>query len=280
VAGLSAKRLSIGALVALALVVGYLDLAHAVKREPLHSRRASHAAAAASRPATGCTERGPEVVAHGPSGGHRLALTFDDGPRRWTAPILRELNDTHARATFFEEGRHVPGNQSVMREILHSGDEIGNHSTWHHAFPGPADLARTDRLIYGATGFEPCLFRPPYGLLTHHVIAGAARDGLQTILWSVDSLDDKEPGVRAIDREVIDHAHAGAIVLMHDGGANRRQTVAAVPQVVRGLRERGYRLVTVAGLLGERMRRDRQRRRGGAGARFRRISPRMYRPLA
>jgi peptidoglycan/xylan/chitin deacetylase (PgdA/CDA1 family) len=185
-----------------------------------------------------------------------LALTFDDGPKRWTAPILRELERLHARATFFEEGRHVAGHQPVMRKILDSGDEIGNHSTRHHAYPGRADLARTDRLIHRATGFEPCLFRPPYGLLDRRVIAGATRDRLQTVLWSVDSRDDKEPGARVIDQNVVDNAYPGAIVLLHDGGADRRQTIAALPSIVRGLRRRGYRLVTVAGLLGERMRKQ------------------------
>jgi len=252
-AGLPTK-LALGALVAIAAVGGWLDLAHARRHSAGGGHRARRALVRST--VSGCTRRGPEVVAHGPLRGDRLALSFDDGPKRWTTPILRELDGSHTRATFFEEGRHVAGNQLVMREILDSGDEIGNHSTRHHAYPDAADLARTDRLIRRATGFEPCLFRPPYGLLSRRVIAGAVRDGLQTVLWSVDSRDDKEPGVGVIYRDVIDEARPGAIVLMHDGGADRRQTVRALPRIVRTLRRRGYRLVTVAALLGERMRRQ------------------------
>jgi peptidoglycan-N-acetylglucosamine deacetylase len=254
-AGLSAKRLSIGLLAALALVLAGLDLRSVGRRGPEKAHASRHEARAISAlHVTGCTRRGPEIVSHGPATGDRIALTFDDGPKRWTTPILRELDAAHARATFFEEGRHVAGNQQVMREILASHDEIGNHSTWHHAYPSAADLSLTDRLVHRATGFEPCLFRPPYGLLTPKVVAGARRDGLQTVLWTVDSRDDKEPGARVIYRNVIDETRPGAIVLMHDGGANRRQTIAAVPEIVRSLRVRGYRLVTVARLLHERMR--------------------------
>lgn len=208
----------------------------------------------AGRQALGCESRPGSVVSAGSSSGREVALTFDDGPSlTYTPRILATLDRLHARATFFEEGRHVHGREALMRQILASGDEIGNHSFDHPRDPGYGELARTDRYIRRATGFEPCLFRPPYGLLDPKVVAAARRAHLQIVLWSLDSHDDHHPGVAAIDRNVVAGAHPGSIVLLHDGG-HHPQTVRALPGIIRGLRRLGLHFATVTGLLGERMR--------------------------
>jgi peptidoglycan/xylan/chitin deacetylase (PgdA/CDA1 family) len=198
---------------------------------------------------TGCTRRGPQVITRSAGNGRLLALTFDDGPKRFTAPILRELNRLRARATFFEEGRHVGGHRPVMREIIDSGDEIGNHSTRHHAYPGRADLAHTDRLIHRATGFEPCLFRPPGGAFNSGVVGDARSLGMATVIWDVDPRDWSTPGTGAIYSRVVGTTNPGSIILMHDGGGNRSETVGALPHIIRTLRGRGYSFVTVTKLL-------------------------------
>jgi peptidoglycan/xylan/chitin deacetylase (PgdA/CDA1 family) len=201
---------------------------------------------------TGCVSRAGEVASRGPREAGAVALSFDDGPSRTqTAAILGELERLRARATFFAEGRHVAGREALMREILASGSEIGNHSFHHPADPGPAELAATDAAIRGATGFEPCLFRPPYGLVDRRLEAEARRNGLQLVLWTLDSGDDHHPGVARIVSRVLGGAGPGSIVLLHDGG-HHPQTVRALPAIVRGLRARGFRLVTVTELLGGR----------------------------
>lgn len=181
-----------------------------------------------------------------------VALSFDDGPSAtYTPKILAILDRLHANATFFEEGRHVAGNEALMRQILASGDEIGNHSFDHPMYPGDGELASTQRRIREATGFTPCLFRPPYGLINAKVEAAARGARLQTVLWDVDSHDDKHPGAAAIRARVLNLTQPGSIVLMHDGG-NHPQTVQALPAVIRGLSARGFRFATITALSGGR----------------------------
>lgn len=193
------------------------------------------------------------MTTSGPQNRRQVALTFDDGPSLTQTPAtLRILNRLHAHATFFEEGRHVKGREVLMGEILARGDEIGNHSFHHPEHPGDGELAATNRRIEAATGFRPCLFRPPYGLVDGQVISAARRAGLQLVLWGIDSLDDKHPGAAAIRSNVLSQAGPGSIILMHDGG-HHPQTVRALPGIIHGLRERGLGLTTVTELLNGRL---------------------------
>jgi peptidoglycan/xylan/chitin deacetylase (PgdA/CDA1 family) len=200
---------------------------------------------------SGCNSAAGHVSGPVARSGREVALTFDDGPSVTQTPaILATLERLHAKATFFELGRHVEGREALMIQILADGDEIGNHSFHHPRYPGYGELAATNRRIRAATGFEPCLFRPPYGLIDPRVTAAARRAGLEMVLWSVDSGDDHHPGAGAIRAKVLAGAEPGSIVLMHDGG-HHPQTVRALPGVIRGLRARGLRMVTVSELLGQ-----------------------------
>jgi peptidoglycan-N-acetylglucosamine deacetylase len=215
----------------------------------------------------GCTSRVGAIVREGPRPGRlagplgvpppapkEVALTFDDGPSLTQTPaILEALVAFGAHATFFEEGRHVAGREALMRQILAAGDEIGNHSFHHPVDPGAAELASTNVAIRSATGFEPCLFRPPYGEVDARVEAAARANGLEMVLWTLDSEDDHHPGVAAIRRKVVRQTTPGAIVLLHDGG-HHPETVEALPGILEGLRARGFRCVTVTELLGGRTR--------------------------
>jgi peptidoglycan/xylan/chitin deacetylase (PgdA/CDA1 family) len=206
---------------------------------------------AGGREPIGCTSSAGRTVTAGPRS--QVALTFDDGPSLDQTPaILRILNRLHAPATFFVIGRHVDGRQALLGEILESGDEIGNHSYHHPPYPGYGELASTERSIEAATGFRPCLFRPPYGLVDGGVESSARRLGLELVLWDVESRDDKHPGAGAIRSTVLRETRPGSIVLMHDGG-HHPQTVRALPGIIRGLRARGYGFATVTSLLGGRM---------------------------
>jgi peptidoglycan-N-acetylglucosamine deacetylase len=211
---------------------------------------------ASEEEALGCTSRPGAIVHEGPASARaadEVALTFDDGPSRTQTPaILATLDRLGAHATFFEEGRHVRGREALMRQILASGDEIGNHSFHHPVDPGEGELASTQAAIRAATGFTPCLFRPPYGELDRKEREAARANGLQLVFWTLDSEDDTHPGVGPIRARVVRRTKPGSIVLLHDGG-HHPQTVEALPGIVAGLQRRGLRLVTVTELLGGRM---------------------------
>ncbi|MGH2940320.1 MAG: polysaccharide deacetylase family protein [Solirubrobacterales bacterium] len=204
----------------------------------------------------GCTSRPGAIAREGARAAKaagEVALTFDDGPSRTQTPaILETLDRLGAHATFFEEGRHVRGREATMRQILALGDEIGNHSFHHPVDPGEAELASTQEAIRAATGFTPCLFRPPYGELNRTEKAAARANGLELVFWTLDSEDDTHPGVGPIRAHVVRRAKPGSIILLHDGGRHP-ETVEAITGIVEGLQRRGFRLVTVTELLGGQM---------------------------
>jgi peptidoglycan/xylan/chitin deacetylase (PgdA/CDA1 family) len=198
----------------------------------------------------GCTHGGAPFHNHGPRGRKRIAIGFDDGPSDYTHSILRVLRRFDSRATFFEIGQEASGRAETMRKILAQGNEIGNHSLHHESDPSSKSLHETNHLIRAATGFRPCDFRPPAGHVDSALISRAHAEHLVTVNWDVDPRDWADPGVGAIASNVIQNAHNGSIVVMHDGGGNRSETVAALPAILADFRARGYRFVTVAELLG------------------------------
>jgi peptidoglycan-N-acetylglucosamine deacetylase len=200
----------------------------------------------------GCTTGGPSIRRNGARTQRRVALTFDDGPGAMTATMLQTLADAQARATFFVLGSQIAGNEHLLRRAAREGHEIGNHS-WSHGMPCPlCELARTSRHIRRVSGFRPCSFRPPGGYLSSTVTRAAREAGMHTILWDVDPQDWRRPGVQAIVSNVVRNVRNGSIVIMHDGGGDRRQTAAALPSIIARLQDRGYRLVPVYEVLGHR----------------------------
>jgi peptidoglycan/xylan/chitin deacetylase (PgdA/CDA1 family) len=205
---------------------------------------------------SGCPSAGGEVRRLATTRRKVVALTFDDGPSDYTPAVLAILSANHVPATFFAIGENMAGREALMRQMIAAGDEIGDH-TWSHIDLPPlstttarAELQRTQAEIGRITGFTPCLFRPPHGRLNSRVEAIARQLGLRAILWSDDSKDFTMPGSQAIYSSLIAGARPGAILLMHDGGGNRSQTVAALPRVIATLKQRGYTFATVSGLLG------------------------------
>ena len=199
---------------------------------------------------TGCTHGGAPFVTHGPERRKRIAIGFDDGPSDYTPQVLRVLRRFDSHATFFEIGQETSGRAQTMKKILRQGNEIGNHSLHHELGPSSASIHETDRLIRRATGFRPCDFRPPDGVVSSGLVARAHAQHLVTVNWNVDPRDWATPGVGSIASNVISNAHNGSIVVMHDGGGNRSETVAALPAILSHFRHRGYEFVTVAELLG------------------------------
>jgi peptidoglycan/xylan/chitin deacetylase (PgdA/CDA1 family) len=184
-----------------------------------------------------------------------VALTFDDGPGPYTPELLSVLERFHVHATFFVIGEMLRYfSASAVRE-LKDGDVIGDHTETH---PEMATLSAHDQYeelfeqiarIELLGGPRPELFRPPYGSFDATTMHELRRLHLLMVLWSVDTDDYLQPGVAAIEHSALTGAHPGAIILMHDAGGDRSQTIAALPTIIRGLRARGFRLVTVPQLL-------------------------------
>jgi peptidoglycan-N-acetylglucosamine deacetylase len=213
------------------------------------------AGAAARQIPTGCRRGGNPLRFNGPRNRKVVALTFDDGPSAYTADVIRVLARMKAKATFFVLGNQIPGREELLRRELGWGFEIGDHSYDHSIYAGggaraSSQLRRTNARIERATGFAPCLFRPPYGAYNSDLVGRARAQGMMTIVWDVDPRDWSTPGTGVVYSRIVNAARPGSIILMHDGGGPRGQTVAALPRVITTLRARGYRFATVSELLG------------------------------
>ncbi|HUJ64723.1 MAG TPA: polysaccharide deacetylase family protein [Acidimicrobiales bacterium] len=182
------------------------------------------------------------------------ALTFDDGPSpTYTPEILRILVADRATASFEIIGEHGGSNLGILTEEAKDGMALVNH-TWSHVdlttLPAPewaGEIVRTDDLIEEVAGHPVRCLRPPYDLTNAAVLTGLRRLHLAQLGWDIDPSDYLQPGVAVIVRRVLSALHPGAIIIMHDGGGDRAQTVAALPSLISGIRARGYRIVPVCG---------------------------------
>jgi peptidoglycan-N-acetylglucosamine deacetylase len=202
----------------------------------------------------GCRARAQGAYRHGPYG-KQVAIGFDDGPAALTPAFVRMLEANRARATFFMIGRQVTGayRATLLRE-LRDGDALGDHTFSHpdlvRSGQASSQLSSTLRAIRSLSGYTPCVFRPPYGSYDQSVIDTAGSLGLATVVWNVDPADWALPGTQAIEQRVLAQVQPGSIILSHDGGGPRAQTLAAYPSIIAALRRRGYRIVTIPELLG------------------------------
>jgi peptidoglycan/xylan/chitin deacetylase (PgdA/CDA1 family) len=207
----------------------------------------------------GCTAPGADFVLNGPRTRKVVALTFDDGPSEFTPQVLDILRGDRVRATFFVIGGSIAGKEAMLRRELAQGNVIANHTFTHISTAGAGpEIARqlddTTAAIRKATNFTPCLFRPPFGSRSARSIALTRSKGMQTVGWDVDTVDYQRPASASIVQRVLGGVKPGSIVLMHDGGGPRDQTVAALPKIIKGLRAKGYSFVTLDELLGVRER--------------------------
>jgi peptidoglycan/xylan/chitin deacetylase (PgdA/CDA1 family) len=179
-------------------------------------------------------------------------LTFDDGPSRYTPQVLKILRAYGARATFFEVGQNVARNPALTRSVYRQGNSVQNH-TWSHPDLRHVSWAvfrsqvqRTDRAIRAQTGYTPRCLRPPYGGTSKQVSRRAATLGKKLRVWTIDTRDWSRPGTSVIVRRALGNVHSGSVILMHDGGGNRSQTVAALPAILRTLKARGFGFTTMS----------------------------------
>ena len=183
-----------------------------------------------------------------------VAITFDDGPGPETPRILGELRALHARATFFVVGSMAAIRPDVVRAEQRAGMEIGNHTWTHPVMPQltPSaqriEIQRTNALLRQLTGRRPRFVRPPDGRVGEDTARVVEREQMIGVLRTTDTRDWTLPGTRTIVRRALS-VSPGGIVALHDaGGYTRAQTAAAVSPIVRGLRRRHLRLVTISQL--------------------------------
>ncbi|QEI40858.1 Peptidoglycan-N-acetylglucosamine deacetylase [Dolichospermum sp. UHCC 0315A] len=185
-----------------------------------------------------------------------IALTIDDGPwPKTTGEMLDILKRNNVKATFFWVGSALQENPEIAKRVVAEGHAIGNH-TWHHWYrkmdeaTAKSEIEKTNDLIYKTTGVKTSFFRPPGGYLNNGLAAYAKSQKNSVVMWSVTSADtDPRAKYQVFVKNVIRDAKPGSIVLMHDGGGNRERTVKALPAIVSGLKQQGYRFVTVPELL-------------------------------
>jgi peptidoglycan/xylan/chitin deacetylase (PgdA/CDA1 family) len=184
---------------------------------------------------------------HGRRDRQEIALTFDDGPLPpYTGQVLDILERYAVPATFFCVGLNASAHPAEVARMAALGHALGNH-TWSHPFlpdlSGPqlrAQLGRTGEAIAAASGGgAPELFRPPYGSRDADVMRWLRDAGPTVVLWDVEPFDWALPGSDAISTMVLDECRPGSVILLHDGGGDRAQTVAALPAIIEGLLDRG-----------------------------------------
>jgi peptidoglycan-N-acetylglucosamine deacetylase len=204
---------------------------------------------------------------------HKVALSFDDGPDpEWTPKILDVLKEKHAPAAFFVIGSQANQYASIVKREYAMGDEIGNHTFTHPEFETiskaqlQVEMSLTELLLESYLGVKTTLFRPPYGIdhqpetateiqmlpvpqAMGYIIVGARIDPHD---WGEANGKAPPPTDTIVQRVLADaQANKGNIILMHDGGGDRSHTVAALPQIIDGLRAKGYEFVEVSDLLGQ-----------------------------
>jgi peptidoglycan/xylan/chitin deacetylase (PgdA/CDA1 family) len=200
----------------------------------------------------GCRPHGASLRLAGPLHRRAVALTFDDGPGLYTGALLGVLERQRVPGTFFVVGELVRGRELLLRRALAHGSVLGNHTFTHTKVSagGYRQIRSAQDAIRRATGYTPCVFRAPGGVVSRLLVAQARSLGLHTVGWNVDPRDWSRPGSGVIYARVASAVRPGAIVVLHDGGGLRGQTVAALPRIIGTLRSSGYRLLTVPQLLG------------------------------
>lgn len=186
------------------------------------------------------------------NGGKVAALTFDDGPwPRYTEEVLAVLAKEEVKATFFMVGRQVYRYPNLVRRIRDEGHSLGNH-TQGHAYLSKAtpdavrkQIAEGQTAIQKTAGVKAGWFRPPGGSMTPSVGREVSRYGMRVAMWTVDPQDWRRPPVGIIVQRVIAETKPGAVILLHDGGGERANTVEALGPIIRELKKQGYTFVTL-----------------------------------
>lgn len=196
----------------------------------------------------------PLRISRVPMEGKYVALTFDDGPsKQYTTKVLDVLKKYDAKGTFFVLGNRLGSGADIVKRADAEGHEIGVH-TWSHINMRASSYAtvsgemeRTTRRIFDLIGKYPKIMRPPYGSTSTSLVNNMYDHFAQrSIMWDVDTQDWRKPGVETVIHRAVNRATPGSIVLVHDIHGS---TFAALEGIVKGLQNRGFKLVTVSELM-------------------------------
>ncbi len=174
-----------------------------------------------------------------------VALTFDDGPGRYTERLLDQLKKENARATFYLLGQNAPLYPQTLRRMVSEGHQLGNHTFDHKSLTALSKAQVSEEVnasaqkIKDIAGFAPDTMRPPYGARNPEV---DSLINVPMVLWDVDTLDWKHHDPKQTVKIALDEVSDGSIILMHD---IHESSVKAVPQLISKLKHKGYKLVTV-----------------------------------
>ena len=194
-----------------------------------------------------------------------VALTFDDGPSpEWTPQVLDELKKAQVKATFFMLGNHVERYPEIARRVLAEGHEIGNHTYDHHVLiyykmeELEKEIKEAEKAIKSVTGQNTRYFRPPKAWLSSREKKKIEEMGYKIVLWSLNSKDWVTYHDKQITSYILQRIQPGDIILFHDSGGvftaeggNRTQTIKTIPRLVKKLKEKGYRFVTISELMAQ-----------------------------
>lgn len=199
-------------------------------------------------------ERTGDVIWEGYTNEKVVAITFDDGPNTLYTPlILDTLNKFKAKATFFVVGSQAKKHPQIIQRQFLEGHEIGNHTFSHDLSMKSlkAELDKTAKIINEITGNSPTLFRPVGGKYNRKIVDISKSQGYTLALWSwdQDTGDWRQPGVDKIVNHVITNISPGDIILFHDSGGNRRQTVEALSKILDFLKKNNYQCITVSEMI-------------------------------
>lgn len=182
-----------------------------------------------------------------------VALTFDDGPSETSDSILEILHKYHAPSTFFVLGEAVEDFPEIIRRITADGHTVGIHAWNHQTFVGMGSRRISEEILRTQTAIQNASpeagkvnwVRPPYGFKSVQALWIAHKISLQYVAWSLDSRDYRQSCPEEIARRCLAQLKPGAIVLLHDGSGNQA-TIKALPMILEGLKERGYRCVPLS----------------------------------
>lgn len=210
---------------------------------------------AAVAPASAQDPRGAFKVADTPlppagPGDPVVGLTFDDGPHPdFTPKVLEVLRRYNVKATFFMLGVQAERHPDLVRQVLAEGHTVASHTFSHPRLPGLSDegfssqVDRTQDLLESITGQRPSCLRPPYGATDATTVARLTARNLTPVMWTQDSRDFEKAGADMIVQNALHNVGPGSIILLHDAGGDRTQTIAALPRLIEGIRAKGLDFV-------------------------------------